>query len=128
MTIAVSAPTGHVGSRVVRLLVQAGGRPTLLLRDPDRLDPQIREFVDLRPGDLVDTDYVVDATKGADALFWVDTTDHLAEDPMGGSAAMGRTAAPLPRHHHPHPARRLGLHPPPPPADLSPVGRNPPQP
>jgi uncharacterized protein YbjT (DUF2867 family) len=42
MSIVVTAATGHVGSRVVRLLVQAGVRPTLLLRDPARLDPTAR--------------------------------------------------------------------------------------
>ena len=43
MKIVVTTPTGRVGSRVVRLLVQAGVRPTVLLRDPGRLTP--------RPGD-----------------------------------------------------------------------------
>ena len=93
MSIAVTAPTGHVGSRVVRLLLQAGVRPTVLLRDPQRLDAQTRELVDVRVCDLTDHDAVLEATKGADALFWVDTTDHAADDPIAGSAASGRTAA-----------------------------------
>jgi len=32
MTIAVTTPTGHVGSHVVRMLCQAGVRPRVLLR------------------------------------------------------------------------------------------------
>ncbi|MGD7003046.1 hypothetical protein [Corynebacterium halotolerans] len=40
--IAVTTPTGNVGSRVTRLLVQAGERPTLLLRDAARLAPELR--------------------------------------------------------------------------------------
>lgn len=38
MKIADTTPTGHVGSRLVRLLVQAGTRPTLPLRDPAKLE------------------------------------------------------------------------------------------
>lgn len=62
MRIAVTTPTGNVGSRIVRLLVQAGVRPVLLLRDPGKLDPELRELVDTEPGDLGDADYVVRAT------------------------------------------------------------------
>lgn len=91
--IAVTAPTGHVGSRVVQLLVQAGARPTLLVRDPDRLDAQLRPHVDVRTADLTDQDAVLAATAGADALFWLDTTPHVTDDPIGDSAALGRTAA-----------------------------------
>jgi uncharacterized protein YbjT (DUF2867 family) len=47
MKIVVTTPTGSVGSRVVQLLVQAGVRPTLLLRDPTKLDPAIRVRVDV---------------------------------------------------------------------------------
>jgi uncharacterized protein YbjT (DUF2867 family) len=93
MSIAVTAATGHVGSRVVRLLVQAGVRPTLLLRDPARLDPGLRDLVEVRPGDLTDPDHVRAATADADALFWLDTTDHAADDPVAASAAQGRVVA-----------------------------------
>jgi uncharacterized protein YbjT (DUF2867 family) len=93
MSIVVTAPTGRVGSRVVQLLVQAGVRPTLLLRDPARLDPGLRDLVDTRPGDLTDPEYVRSATAGAHALFWLDTTDHVVDDPVAASAAQGRTVA-----------------------------------
>jgi uncharacterized protein YbjT (DUF2867 family) len=35
--IAVTTPTGNVGSRVAQLLIQAGARPTLLARHPGRM-------------------------------------------------------------------------------------------
>jgi nucleoside-diphosphate-sugar epimerase len=35
VTIAITTPTGHVGSHVVRMLGQAGVRPRLLLRNTD---------------------------------------------------------------------------------------------
>ena len=58
----------HVGSRVTQLLVQAGVRPTLLLRSASRPDVNLRGFVDPIEGDQSDVDYVVAATQGADGL------------------------------------------------------------
>ncbi|WP_370619342.1 NAD(P)H-binding protein [Mumia qirimensis] len=92
-TIAVTTPTGHVGSRVVRLLVQAGVRPIVLLRDAGRLDPDLLPHVDPREGDLHDPDYVVAATEGVDALFWVDPTDLSVDDPNASTRALAENAA-----------------------------------
>jgi uncharacterized protein YbjT (DUF2867 family) len=92
MTIAITTPTGHVGSRVVRLLLQAGVRPRVLVRDPARLDAGTRDRVDIRRGDLTDPAYVREAVRGARTVFWVDPTPHTADDPVGTSE---RTAAPL---------------------------------
>lgn len=90
--IVVTTPTGHVGSRVVQLLVQAGMRPRVLVRDPDKLDSRIRDRIDVAHGDQGDADFVIRATRGADALFWVDppTPD---DDPVAGYARMGANAA-----------------------------------
>ena len=81
MTIAVTTPTGHVGSYLVRLLVQAGARPRLLLRHPDRLDPALRDHVELAVGDQRDAAYVAQATGGAEAVFWVHPDDWSRPDP-----------------------------------------------
>jgi hypothetical protein len=43
VTIAVTTPAGHAGPHVARMLGQAGVRPRLLLRDPDHLDPGLRD-------------------------------------------------------------------------------------
>ncbi|SIO87768.1 NAD(P)H-binding protein [Nocardiopsis sp. JB363] len=90
--IVVTTPTGNVGSRVLRLLLRAGVRPTLLLRDPDRLDPAVRERVDTVRGDQGDVDTVLRATRGADRLFWVDPPT-TGDDPITGHARMGANAA-----------------------------------
>jgi uncharacterized protein YbjT (DUF2867 family) len=58
MKIAVTTPTGPVGSRVVQLLVQAGARPILLLRDSTKLDPAIPTQVDVARLDQGDADAV----------------------------------------------------------------------
>jgi len=85
MSIAVTTPTGHVGSRVVRLLLQAGVRPRVLLRDPDRLDAGTRSRVDIRRGDLTDGAYVREAISGAESVFWVDPTPHSDPEPIAAS-------------------------------------------
>ncbi|MER5727279.1 NAD(P)H-binding protein [Streptomyces sp. NPDC002138] len=85
MDIAVTTPTGNVGRHVVATLVRAGIRPRVLARDPGRLDPGIRDAVRAVPVDQYDADAVVAATRGADALFWVDPTTG-GEDPLADYA------------------------------------------
>ena len=89
MDIAVTTPTGHVGSRVVQLLLQAGVRPIVLVRDPARLAPEVRERVEVRVGDLADAPFVREATRNVQAVFWVDPTDFAADDPNAVTERLG---------------------------------------
>jgi uncharacterized protein YbjT (DUF2867 family) len=82
MTIAVTTPSGHVGSRVVQLLMQAGTRPVLLMRDPAKLDPGVRENVEVEAGDLTDAAYVEHATRGIDALLCAIPENFASDDPL----------------------------------------------
>ncbi|MBB4692076.1 NmrA family NAD(P)-binding protein [Paractinoplanes abujensis] len=93
MTIAVTTPTGHVGSHVVRLLVQAGVRPRVLVRDPDKLPPGLRPLVDVARGDLLDAAFVTEALTGAEALFWASPEVFTAPDPLADMVTMGAHAA-----------------------------------
>lgn len=94
MKIVVTTPTGHVGSRVTRLLLQAGARPTLVARHPERLDPRVRERADVVQADQSDPAAVVHATRNADALFWVaPPTDDPDADPVSWHADLGANAA-----------------------------------
>jgi uncharacterized protein YbjT (DUF2867 family) len=92
--IVVTAPAGHVGSRVARVLIQAGVRPTLLARHPAKLDRALSEQAEVLEGDLSDADAVLSATKDADALLWVapPTTDPSG-DPVAWFARLGANAA-----------------------------------
>ncbi len=93
MTIAVTTPTGNVGSRVVRLLVQAGVRPRVLVRDPVKLDPELRPLVDEARGDLLDEAFVAEALQGVEALFWASPESFVAPDPLADMVRMGANAA-----------------------------------
>lgn len=98
MKIVVTTPTGNVGSRVTRLLLQAGERPTLMLRDPARLDPAIARLADPVQGDQLVQEDVIRATDGADALYWVDpATD--GGDVTAGYRQAGANAARAVREH-----------------------------
>ncbi|MCT9093258.1 NAD(P)H-binding protein [Streptomyces sp. ASQP_92] len=81
MQIAVTTPTGNVGRHVVSALARAGVRPRVLVRDPGRLAPGIRGEVDAVKVDQYDADTVVAATRGIDALYWVDPSTG-GEDPL----------------------------------------------
>jgi nucleoside-diphosphate-sugar epimerase len=92
--VIVTTPAGHVGSRVVRLLIQAGVRPTLLARHPARLDPATSAHADVIAADLGDAAAVVRATQGADALFWAEPhTDDPGADPVAWYTLLGANAA-----------------------------------
>jgi uncharacterized protein YbjT (DUF2867 family) len=93
MTIAVTAATGHVGSRVVQTLIQAGVRPTVLVRDPTKLAPDVRAHVEVAQGNLLDATYVAEATRGADALLWIVPESFTAADPVAEMAQIGANGA-----------------------------------
>ncbi|MET9365132.1 NAD(P)H-binding protein [Streptomyces sp. NPDC006632] len=81
MQIAVTTPTGNVGRHVVAALLRAGVRPRVLLREPSRLDPDVKDVVDAVRVDQYDAASVAAATGDVDALFWVDPTTG-SEDPL----------------------------------------------
>ncbi|GEO96723.1 NmrA family NAD(P)-binding protein [Kocuria turfanensis] len=92
MSIVVTTPTGHVGSRVVQLLLQAGVRPTVLVRDAARLEPGVREHCTVVEGDQDDVEAVLRATARAETLYWVNPPS-LHDDPVAGHARFGAVAA-----------------------------------
>ena len=83
MTIAVTTPTGNVGRHLVRLLAQAGERPRLLMRHPERLGAGARGFADPVAVDQFDPASVVAATAGVDTVYWVVPPSEL-DDPLEG--------------------------------------------
>lgn len=85
MQIAVTTPTGNVGRHVVPMLVRAGVRPRVLVRDPRRLSDDVAGEVDAVAVDQYDEAAVVAATRDVDALFWVDPTTGGA-DPLADYA------------------------------------------
>lgn len=69
MSIAITAPTGNIGSSLVTKLLDANTDLTLLVRHPEKLDAAVRDRVKVAQGDMTDHDFVQRATEGAEALF-----------------------------------------------------------
>ena len=81
MRIAVTTPKGNVGHHLTRMLVRAGVRPLLLTRHPEHLPESLAQYVDVACADSRDADQVIAATRGIDAIYWVDPPAE-SMDPM----------------------------------------------
>lgn len=93
MKIAITTPSGHVGSRVADLLLDAGADLRLLSRHPDKLTRLATRGAGVAEGNLEDEEYVVEATRGVDALFWVTPPDLGVSDLRAFQNHVGRSAA-----------------------------------
>lgn len=71
MKVAVTTPTGNIGRVLTDKLLEAGAEVTLLVRDPAKVkgftDRGARAFA----GSQEDGEFVTQATRGADCLFWL---------------------------------------------------------
>jgi uncharacterized protein YbjT (DUF2867 family) len=93
MKIAIATPTGHIGSKVTENLLAAGAELILLARDPSKVEPFARRGAVVRQGWLEDPDFVADATRGADELFWLTPPHFTTEDLRGFQRNVARAAA-----------------------------------
>ncbi|GLZ80114.1 NmrA family transcriptional regulator [Actinorhabdospora filicis] len=92
MRIAITTPTGNVGRHLLPALIRAGTRPRVLIRDPERLDPELAPYADVVTADQGDRDAVLAATEDVDALYWVDPPT-VGPDPVGAYERFGAIAA-----------------------------------
>lgn len=94
MRIAITAPTGNVGAPLVARLLEAGAGEDLVLlaRHPAKLAGAAARGATVRTGSLEDAGFVVDATEGADVLFWLTPPNYAAPDLRAHYNALGRNA------------------------------------
>lgn len=88
--IVVTTPTGQIGGQVVEHLLDGDEAVRVVVRDPARLDPQVRERVEVVEGSHDDAGVVAAAFDGADAVLWVVPPDPRAEDVEGHYLAFTR--------------------------------------
>jgi uncharacterized protein YbjT (DUF2867 family) len=69
--IVVTTPTGAIGSKVVRNLLDHDSLVRVIARDPERLPDDVRDRIEIVPGTHADPDVVDKAFAGADAVFWL---------------------------------------------------------
>lgn len=80
MNIVVTTPTGNIGSVVTDALLDAGEKPVLIARDPSKLKDAAARGAVVKQGSHADADFLIEATKGADALFVLTPTDMQVQD------------------------------------------------
>jgi len=95
MKIAVTTPSGHVGSAVADFLLDYGGDITvkLLGRRPEKLKDFINRGAQTAIGAQEDADYLTKATRDCDALFWATPPGYGADDVREFQNRLGRAAA-----------------------------------
>lgn len=81
MRIVITTPTGNIGRRLVHDLLDQGGHDLVLLaRDPAKLENERERGATVVQCDLTDESAVIEATKGADALFFLCPPDYQVAD------------------------------------------------
>lgn len=78
--IVVTTPTGSIGRQVLERVVDSGEPIRVIVRDPSRLSPRIRERVEVVQGSHGDPDVVHQAFAGAESVFWLVPPNYQAED------------------------------------------------
>ena len=71
MKIAIVTPAGNIGSHLVEYLRKASAELVLLDRKPERLPEAVRNQAEIRQGDMADKEFLIEATQGVEALFWL---------------------------------------------------------
>jgi uncharacterized protein YbjT (DUF2867 family) len=93
MKITTTTPTGNIGSKLAIRLLDAGAELTVIARDPTKVAALAGRGARVVTGSQADPAVVTEATRGADALFWLTPPDYTAADfrkyqrQMGGAAA-----------------------------------------
>lgn len=69
--IVITAPTGSIGKKVLRRLLDSYPNVRVIARDANRIEPADRKRVSVVEGSHGDREVVARATEGADAVFWL---------------------------------------------------------
>ena len=94
MRIAIATPTGNVGSKVVKNLIEDGRHELILLaRKPEKVSEAHSRGARIEQGDIENADYVKRATKWVNALFWVVPSDPATTDYRGRARRIAENAA-----------------------------------
>ncbi len=69
--IVVTTPTGKIGSQLIPHLLAAKEPVRVVVRDPAKLSPEVRDQVEVVPGSLDDEVVMEQAMRGAESVFLV---------------------------------------------------------
>lgn len=80
--IVVTTPTGQIGQQILNNIFDSTEAIRVIVRDPARLSPRIRERVEVVQGSHDDIAVVTKAFEGADCVLWLVPPNPRAENPM----------------------------------------------
>jgi uncharacterized protein YbjT (DUF2867 family) len=69
--IVITTPTGRIGRQVLDRVADDGEAVRVIVRDPSRLSPHVRDRVEVVEGSHGDAGVITKALAGADRLFWL---------------------------------------------------------
>lgn len=95
MRIAITTPSGHVGTVVVDTLLDLGSdiQVKLLARRPHTLTKFVQRGAKTAIGALDDPEYLIDATRDVDALFWATPPGYGSDNVRAFQNRLGKAAA-----------------------------------
>ena len=95
MKIAITTPSGHIGSAVADFLLDSGGDigVRLLGRRPENLRKLVKRGAETAIGSQDNTDFLIKATQDVDGLFWVTPPGYGSDDLRGFQNRLGKAAA-----------------------------------
>jgi uncharacterized protein YbjT (DUF2867 family) len=99
MKIAVTTPTGHIGNKLAKGLLERQAEVTLIARHPEKVKDLVSRGAKVLAGEHGDPAIVEKAVRGADALFWLTPSEFTARDPLGTARRMADSGASVLRKH-----------------------------
>ncbi len=99
MKIAVTTPTGHIGSKLANILLDRKSDVTLIARHPEKVKNLASRGAKVIAGEHSDPALVEQAVRGADALFWLTPAEMTSHDPLGTARRMAEAGASVIRQH-----------------------------
>jgi uncharacterized protein YbjT (DUF2867 family) len=90
--IVITAPTGLIGHQVLNHVLTSGEPVRVVVRDPARLNDEVRERVEVIEGSHRDPEVVDQAFAGADAVFWLVPADPRAPSVEAAYVGFSRPA------------------------------------
>lgn len=78
--ITLLGATGHVGGKIAEILKKQGQKVRMVARNADNLRPLVAKKAEAMAGDILDTEFLVKALKGSDAVFTLIPPDPVAAD------------------------------------------------
>jgi uncharacterized protein YbjT (DUF2867 family) len=99
MKIAVTTPTGHIGSKLANILLDRKSDVTVIARHPEKVKDLASRGAKVIAGEHTDPAVVEQAVRGADALFWLTPPEMTSHDPLGAARRMAEAGASVIRKH-----------------------------